>query len=152
MGKKSAGDALSCEYLNLSKKVLLLLHFLLLQDSIGCHRIPLPSRYSSGLKIRRQRWRTGSSPVTGTKKADTRTGYLLFLRCGRTRTNLTATPRWGVAHLRLDEGDTIIFFEEENVNRVRSPPSKEQAPEPGHPILPALTFVVLFWTFMAIVL
>ena len=31
-----------------------------------------------------------------------------------------ATPRRGVAQLRLDEADTIIFFAEENVNRVPS--------------------------------
>jgi len=58
--------------------------------------------------------------------------FSLFSLCWRqTRTRLNATPRWGVAHLRLDEGDTFIFFEEENVSQVRSPAPKKQIPEPG---------------------
>ena len=47
---------------------------------------------------------------------------LSFTLCsGRTRTHLIADVLWTSACRQLDGGNTLIFFEEENVNRVRSP-------------------------------
>ena len=49
--------------------------FFRLQVSISFRRLHLASKYFSGLKIHRWRQRTGSSPVTGTKKENPDRGF-----------------------------------------------------------------------------
>ena len=61
----------------------------------------------SGLKIHRWRHRAGSSPATGTKKADTPTGVSAFFIAGRTRTggSISDTPRaQAIGEVRLVGG------------------------------------------------
>lgn len=59
-----------------------------------------------GLKIPRPKNRTGSIPVGGTRKADTRLGCLLFVIAEDSNPS-NGTVRWTVPR-RLDDADTIV--------------------------------------------